>query len=133
MKKLLYILALFSTQLCFGQSQLDMTIESLDTLASSSEKLAAIEKLIIEGYKEDTVFVEAFKATQKQWEAFLMTEMNMKFPERGYGYYGSMHAMCYNHYRSKLINERIEQLKEWLKPLANGEGCGGSIKRRELE
>ena len=133
MKKLIYILAFFSTQLCFGQSQLEMAIESLDSLTSSSEKLAAIEKLIMEDYKEDTVFIEAFKTTQKQWEAFLITEMNMKFPEREYGYYGSMHAMCKNHYRNTLVNERIEKLKEWLKPLADGEGCGGSVKRREVE
>lgn len=130
MKKLLYILAIFSTQLCFGQSQLDMTMESLDTLASSFEKLEAIEKLIIEDYKEDTVFVNAFKATQKQWEAFLLTEMNMKFPVREHGYYGSMHAMCKNHYRNTLVDERIEKLKEWLQPLADGEGCGGSVKKK---
>ena len=46
-------------------------------------------------------------------EYFKLQEKAM-FPEYPLANYGSMHSMCASQYGSRLIKERIEELRPWL-------------------
>ena len=62
---------------------------------------------------------------------FRDAELLMKYPEREYGYYGSMHSMCISDYLEKLTKERVTTLKVWIVGVAEGDPCSGTIKTKE--
>lgn len=112
----------------FCQTQLEMNRESVDSFEKADQELNEIYNNILHEYSSDTVFIKNLKVSQRIWIAFRDAELNMKFPERGSGWYGSMHPMCVSGYLEKLTRARIKTLTEWLSGVVDGEGCGGSIK-----
>jgi len=114
----------------FCQTQSEMNIESGNSYGKADKELNDIYKKILFEYRSDTVFITNLKVSQRVWIAFRDAELNMKFPEREPGWYGSMHPMCVSGYLEKLTRARIKTLKEWLNSVEDGEGCGGSINRQ---
>jgi len=107
-----------------------LNIESGNSYGKADKELNDIYKKILFEYRSDTVFITNLKVSQRVWIAFRDAELNMKFPEREPGWYGSMHPMCVSGYLEKLTRARIKTLKEWLNSVEDGEGCGGSINRQ---
>ena len=122
------IIMICSTAFC--QTQFEMNLESGDAFAKADKELNEIYKKILFEYKSDTAFIKNLKASQRIWITFRNAELKMKFPDRERGWYGSMHPMCVSGYLENLTLARIRKLKEWLQGVAEGEGCGGSIKRQ---
>ena len=56
-------------------------------------------------------------------------QLEMKFPEREPGYYGSVLSMCKSSYLEELTNKRIKELEEWIEGCEEGDVCCGSVKR----
>jgi uncharacterized protein YecT (DUF1311 family) len=83
-------------------------------------------QILIE-YKTDTVFIKNLKIAQQQWIKFRDAEIDMMYPEREYGYYGSMYPMCRSLYEKELTDERTKKLKRWLKDDRQDNGCTTSI------
>jgi uncharacterized protein YecT (DUF1311 family) len=114
----------------FCQTQFEMNKESGDSFAKADKELNVIYKKILLEYKSDTAFIKNLKASQRIWITFRDAELKMKFPDREPGWYGSIQPMCESGYLEKLTRARIKTLTEWLQGVAEGEGCGGSIKRQ---
>jgi len=83
----------------FCQTQLEMNRESIDSFEKADKELNEVYKKILLEYRSDTVFVKNLKVSQRIWIAFRDAELNMKFPEREPGWYGSMHSMCIRLFR----------------------------------
>jgi uncharacterized protein YecT (DUF1311 family) len=114
----------------FCQTQFEMNNESANSYKKADKELNEIYRKVLYEYQSDTVFVKNLKASQKIWIKFRDAELNMKYPVKEPGWYGSMHPMCVYGYLEKLTRARIITLTEWLSGVADGEGCGGSIKRQ---
>ncbi len=128
MKTIFLGLLIMICSTAFCQTQFEMNQESGDAFAKVDKELNEIYKKILLEYKSDTAFIKNLKASQRIWITFRDAELKMKFPDRERGWYGSMHPMCVSGYLEKLTRDRIITLNEWLQGVAEGEGCGGSIK-----
>jgi uncharacterized protein YecT (DUF1311 family) len=120
----LLIFVSFSAQ---SQSQTEMTQESYDSYAKADKELNDVYKEILEKYKSDTLFIKNLKTAQRIWISFRNAELDMKFPDYGPDWYGSMHPMCIAGYLEELTKERIKNLRKWLEGRVQGNGCNGSI------
>lgn len=116
---------------CFAQTQLEMNEAEYNKYLKADKELNKVYKEILSEYKEDTVFIASLKKSQRIWIQFRDAEMEMMYPEREPGYYGSIHPMCWSIYLTQLTNERIQKLKLWLLGEEPGNSCSPSIKLRE--
>ena len=57
--------------------------------------------------------------------------MNMKYPEREPGYYGSIQRLCSSIYLTELTQSCFKTLNIWLDGIDEGDACGGSVRRKE--
>ena len=128
MKVFIISLLAFISTAGLAQTQSEMNQESYDSLAKADLELNSVYQKILQEYREDTVFIKNLIKTQKIWIKFRDAQVEMKFPEREPGWYGSMYPMCVSGYLEKLTRDRIKTLKEWLAGVEDGEGCGGSVK-----
>jgi hypothetical protein len=51
----------------------------------------------------------------------------MRFPGMGTKDYGSAYPMCANIIAEEITKKRITQVKQWLKPVEDGDVCSGSM------
>ena len=111
-----------------AMSQYDMNqCTGIDLKKAESELhrvLVEIKKL----YKGETKFLTNLDKSQKNWEAQLELDLDLKYPRADEPmYYGSVFPMCYSGYKTRLTLQRITFLKEWLKGSLDGEVCSGSV------
>ena len=112
-----------------SQTQGEMNAEKEKSYKSSDKKLNAVYQAILEEYKNDTIFIEALRLSQRNWIKFRDSELKMKYPERETeGYYGSVYPMCEAIYLNELTKSRIKTLKTWLEGIEEGDVCSGSVK-----
>ena len=112
-----------------SQTQGEMNAEKEKSYKSSDKKLNAVYQAILEEYKNDTIFLEALRLSQRNWIKFRDSELKMKYPERETdGYYGSVYPMCEAIYLNELTKSRIKTLKTWLEGIEEGDVCSGSVK-----
>ena len=112
-----------------SQTQGEMNAEKEKSYKSSDKKLNAVYQTILEEYKNDTIFIEALRLSQRNWIKFRDSELKMKYPERETeGYYGSVYPMCEAIYLNELTKSRIKTLKTWLEGIEEGDVCSGSVK-----
>ena len=112
-----------------SQTQGEMDTEQKKSYKSSDKKLNAVYQAILEEYKNDTIFLEALRLSQRNWIKFRDSELKMKYPERETeGYYGSVYPMCEAIYLNELTKSRIKTLKTWLEGIEEGDVCSGSVK-----
>jgi uncharacterized protein YecT (DUF1311 family) len=71
--------------------------------------------------------VASLKEAQRIWIQFRDAELQMKYPQREQGYYGTVYLMCYSGYREELTRQRIMTLQQWLQGVEEGEVCAGSV------
>ena len=93
----------------------------------ADKELNSIYQKILKKNADDTIFIKNLKTAQRAWIQFRDAEMNMKYPEREYGYYGSSQPMCWSIYKTELTKERIKTLKQWVEGIEESDICGGSI------
>ena len=74
------------------------------------------------------ITVENLKKAQRIWIEFRDAELEMKYPKRERGYYGSIQPLCKAIYLKKLTDKRTETLKVWLIGIEEGDACNGSVK-----
>jgi uncharacterized protein YecT (DUF1311 family) len=110
-----------------SQTQSEMNEQSFDSYKKVDTELNDVYKKILDKYKSDTLFIKNLKISQRIWISFRDAELNMKFPDYGPYWYGSMHPMCVAGYLEELTKDRIKTLKKWLEGRIQGDGCNGSI------
>jgi len=112
----------------FTYSQTDMKIDAAHLYKTADTELNEVYQQILKEYSDDTIFLEALRTSQRNWIKFRDSELNMKYPERGPGWYGKIHPICISYYLAELTNERTEGLKIWLTGTEEGDVCSGTIK-----
>lgn len=128
MKSIIILIGILIANNSFGQTQLDMNMQSQEKYSQADEELNSVYKKILVDYKNDAEFIKNLKLSQKIWIQFRDAEMKVKYPDREIGYYGSMHPSCWSLYMTELTTERTKCLKIWLTGIEEGDACGGSIK-----
>ena len=129
MKKLLILtLSIFSFSLFYGQSQGNINQDAYEQYQKSEKEINVIYQQILKEYKDDPVFLNNLKITQRLWIQFRDAEVKAMYPDRGEGFYGSMHSTCLSLYKKELTDERIKKLKVWLLGIEETNECSGSVK-----
>lgn len=116
---------------CFSQTQVELNEAEHKKFLKADKELNQVYQQILSEYKTDTVFIKNLKKAQKIWIQFRDAEMEMMYPEREPGYYGSVHSMCWSIYKTELTNERIKKLRIWLVGEEEGDSCSTSIKTKQ--
>lgn len=128
MKKALFVLLLcLASTISYAQSQWDMTMESDREFKKADKELNFVYQKILIKYAKNTEFIKALRESERLWVKFRLSELNMRFPGADKKYYGSVLPMCVNGLAEKITKKRTAELKEWLKPLKDGDVCTGSI------
>lgn len=100
--------------------------------AKADQQLNKVWKAILAKYKDQPVFLEKLKASQKLWLQFRDAEVDAHFPlgkdEDAATQYGSVYSMCVSQLQTRLTQQRIQQLQAWLDGAQEGDVCAGSIK-----
>jgi uncharacterized protein YecT (DUF1311 family) len=79
-------------------------------------------------YADDPTFLVALRDSQRAWIKLRDADMNLYFPEREAGYYGSITPFCKTSAITKITQERVEFLRQWLIGVEEGDVCSGSIR-----
>jgi uncharacterized protein YecT (DUF1311 family) len=134
MKRIKLLLTLTLGMICcasFAQTQTEMNESAFNSYKKADKELNDVYKKILSEYKSDTIFIKNLKASQRIWISFRDAELNMKYPEREAGYYGSIQPTCVANYLEQLTKARIKTLKVWLVGIPEGDSCSGSVKTKE--
>jgi len=115
----------------FSQTQMEMNVKAFDSYKKADKELNDVYKKILFEYKSDTIFVKNLKVSQRIWITFRDAELNMKYPDREPGYYGSIQPTCVAMYLEQMTKERIKTLKVWLIGIPEGDCCSGTVKMKE--
>lgn len=115
----------------FAQAQAESKKPISLNQESADDELNRIYQQILKNYQSDTAFIANLKISQRIWIRFRDAELNMKFPDRDAGYYGSIYPECKALYLEELTRARTKTLLVWLKGIEEGELCRGSVKMGE--
>ncbi|MFV8226457.1 lysozyme inhibitor LprI family protein [Christiangramia aquimixticola] len=127
MKYLFVLMTAILSITCYSQTQGDINQNAYDEFKEADKKLNEVYRTIISEYKKDTIFINNLVKSQRLWIQFRDAELEMKYPQYGGKYYGSVLPMCKALYLKNLTNQRIETLKNWIKGADEGEACNGSV------
>jgi uncharacterized protein YecT (DUF1311 family) len=131
MKKFLIFTSFFLiSNFCIGQTQLEMNTEASTEYQKADKELNSTYKKILKEYSTDLVFIKNLKIAQNIWIKFRDAEVNMKYPQKEPGYYGSIFPTCWNTYMAELTKKRTKELKLWLTGITEGDICSGSVKMK---
>jgi uncharacterized protein YecT (DUF1311 family) len=128
MKATLTSLLIFVATFGVAQTQLEMNQKANVEFQKADKELNSVYQKIIKEYSGDTLFIKNLRASQKIWIQFRDAEILVKYPETEPNYYGSIFPVCYSNYKTKLTQERITTLKQWIVGSKEGDVCGGSVK-----
>ncbi|MFV8379510.1 lysozyme inhibitor LprI family protein [Flavobacterium sp. LB3R33] len=113
-----------------AQTQLEINTEANTEYQKADKELNSTYKKILKEYSTDLVFIKNLKIAQNIWIKFRDAEVNMKYPPREPGYYGSIQPTCRSMYMNELTKKRIKELKIWLTGIPEGDACSGSVKMK---
>lgn len=94
----------------------------------ADKELNRVYQQILSDYRLDTEFIRNLKKSQQVWITFRDAELEMKYPQRQAGYYGSSHPQCRSIYLHHLTEQRLRTLRQWLVAEEEGDVCAGSVK-----
>ena len=107
----------------FTQNQSEMNREAVESYQKAEKELNSTYKKVLEKYKSDTIFIDNLRTAQGVWIKFKDAELELKYPKRGPGHYGSVLPMCKALYLAILTEKRIETLNNILKDPQEGDVC----------
>lgn len=127
LRLIIYILAFLVSGSAFAQTQTEMNKEASEVYKQADDALNSVYQQILKEYSGDPTFLLALKNSQRNWIGFRDSEVKMKYPDSGPGWYGSTHPMCVSYYTAQLTTERTESLKQWIIGVEEGDACAGSV------
>jgi len=131
MKKFLILTSFFLiSNFCMGQTQLEINENASADFQKADKELNSAYKKILKEYSTDLAFIKNLKIAQNLWIKFRDAEVNMKYPQREPGYYGSIQPTCWSMYMTELTQKRTKELKIWLTGIPEGDACTGSVKMK---
>ena len=121
--KTLFLIILSLNLQSYSQTQLEMNDDAYHEYSKADKELNETYQKLIEKFQTDTIFIEKLRVAQRIWIQLRDAELDLKYPEREPGYYGSVLPMCKGYYLAYLTKTRTEALKEFLKPYVDGDVC----------
>lgn len=116
---------------CFSQTQAEMNQEAYDQFNKSDRKLNEIYQVVLSQYKNDSIFIQNLKSSQRLWIQFRDAELKMKFPYYPNKHNGTIQPICRAVFLMELTDDRIENLITWINGTAESDICNGSVKINE--
>ena len=108
------------------KTQTDLNIERYESCLMTEKKLDSIYSKIKDLYKSDEgIFLLDLEKSQDLWLKYLEAQMIVKYPKNIIGRDRTFFSLCYNDYKMKLLNQRIEELIAWTEGLEDVT-CSGS-------
>ena len=104
-----------------------MNKDASDKYEIANKELNDVYNKILKQFKSDTTFIKNLKKSQNLWTQFRDAEMNVKFPDRPRGSYGSVLPMCWAMYKEKITKDRTKTLMDWVNGFVEGDACAGSL------
>ena len=109
-----------------AQTQADLNDDACATYQKADKKLNAVYQQVLKQHQDDANFTTRLRKAQRAWLAFRDAEMEAIYPAANkQAEYGSIYPMCNCLEQTALINQRIEQLSDWL-DAEEGDVCRGS-------
>lgn len=130
MKHVFVLLCVISSVSAFAQTQMEINMEAHQEFLKADSPLNDVYQKILIKYQDDSAFIANTQITQRIWIKFRDAQMTMMFPEWEYGYYGSMHPMCWSFYKKELTEQRTTTLKLWTES-EEEEHCGGTPRTKD--
>jgi uncharacterized protein YecT (DUF1311 family) len=113
-----------------AQTQAEMTAQACDAYTEVDEQLNSVYKQILREYQSDRNFTEKLKKAQRAWIAYRDAHLDAIYPA-GPSEYGSAHRMCRCMVLTEMTARRVEELRQWIDGLEEGDLCIGSRAMRE--
>jgi uncharacterized protein YecT (DUF1311 family) len=131
MRIILTLICLVLFQTINAQTQSEMNEEAYNQYTMVDEKLNEVYQNIRKEYKNDTLFLDNLKKTQRIWITYRDAELEMKYPKSDKSFnYGSVYPLCKFLFLKNITEERIKTLQVWLNGIDEGEVCLGSVKMK---
>ena len=129
MKRLMIIIVLFLESVCYAQTQSDLTEKAGRDCTKSEQKMKAVLKKIALLYKDQKLFLEKLRISQKCWLKFRKAQLDALYPAKDkQAAYGSSYPTAYAHAMEALNKQRIVQLMVWINGVEEGNIEAGSVK-----
>ena len=106
-----------------NMSNAELTTHLYNQYLKLSDELKKTFQTLLKKHNTDKIFQSKIEASQKQWEKYMETELEMIFPhmdDNRYNWSGA--GQCYYKYKNILIKDRIVWLKNFVKKLKI-DGC----------
>jgi uncharacterized protein YecT (DUF1311 family) len=113
-----------------AQTQTQMNQDACAVFERADTELNAVYRHILAAYEQAPQFTEKLTKAQRAWVAFRDAHLEAVYPDPDkQAAYGSAYAMCRCFVLAELTKRRVDELKQWLNGVPEGEVCGGSIRR----
>ena len=86
-------------------------------------ELNHIYQQILALVKNDPITAKKIRRAEQTWATYRDAQIEMYYPPRANGWYGSSQSLCVNNLYTTLTKKRIIELKEWLKQPKEGDVC----------
>ncbi len=111
----------------FEETQTGMNEHSCQIAKQTDKELNDVYKQILEKYKDNKLFISKLEKAQSAWIKFRDAHLESIYPEEDtLLHYGSVYPMCANGIMTGMTQQRIIELKSWLKGICEGNVCAGS-------
>lgn len=111
------------------QTQTEMNDQAFQAYAKTDKELNDVYKKILKKYKDDNVFLKKLKLAELAWIKYRDAEIEAIYPEPykdNMMNYGCVYPMCKYVHLTEITEQRIKELKLWLKGIQEGDVCAGS-------
>lgn len=117
------------------ETQAQMNVDACKEYKAADQKLNGLYQQVLKLYASDAVFLKAFKASQVAWLKYRDAHVEAMFPtqpgQEKRVTYGSVYPTCSCTTLAELTEARNQQLDVWVKGIAEGDVCSGSVRRKE--
>ena len=95
---------------------------------SADQELNRVYQSILRKHADNPNFLQKLKLAQRAWIHWRDAELAAIFPESTEkGFYGSSLPGCQNTHLATLTRQRMQQLRQWLDGVEEGDICSGSF------
>lgn len=123
---ILILFCLSNVQVTEAQTQVEMNEHTYQIYKKTDKELNDVYKKVLTKYKNDKVFISKLQKAELAWIKYRDAYIESIYPEENKYNYGSAYPMCVNQIMTEVTQQRIKELKLWLKGICEGNVCAGS-------
>lgn len=108
------------------ETQADMNKQAYQEFKKADDELNRVYSQVLKKYKNDKIFISKLQKAELAWIKFRDAEIEAIYPKEDKSFYGSVYPVCVNMDMTEITQQRIKELKLWLKGVQEGDVCSGS-------